>query len=52
MNILEQWIDYNNEDPNKVMDLLQAHGVVSDNSVTAAEVCDADAEAAVRFLEE
>lgn len=52
MNILEQWIEFNEEDPEKVMDLLQAHGVVSDNSVTVDEVCNADAEAAVRFLDE
>lgn len=51
MNILEQWIEYNQEDAVTVMDALQDNGIISDNSVMPEDVCAEDAEAAVHFLE-
>jgi len=51
MNLIEQWIEFNEEDPVKVMNTLQENGIVSDNCVTAGDVFSGDAEAAVEFLE-
>lgn len=51
MNILEQWIEFNEEDPIRIMNVLQSCGIVSDNAVTPGELSDSDAEAAVGFLE-
>ena len=52
MNPLEQWIAQNGVVSEKfVMNQLQDNGVVSDNCVSAADVCDSDCVQASAWLE-
>lgn len=50
MNLLEQWIEYGDDDPVNTMNTLQAHGIVSDNAMMPGDVADQDCAAAVAFL--
>lgn len=47
---LQQFITAHGWDPTKAMNLLQEHGVVSDNCVTVADVAVKDHAAAIQFL--
>ncbi len=50
MNALEKWIEEGWHDEAQTMNYLQDNGIVSDNAVTAADVCREDAEKAVTIL--
>ena len=50
MNALKQWIEDGWRDEVEVMNRLQEAGIVSDNAVTALDVCKEDVEKAIRFL--
>lgn len=51
MNALQNYLGENNVDETKAMNILQEHGIISDNCVTAADVPDCDAEDAIDFLQ-
>jgi hypothetical protein len=52
VNLLEQFInDSGDWDAIPAMNLLQDQGVISDNCISLADVADADAPAAIAFLE-
>ena len=50
MNALQQTIQQGKFDETWAMNLLQAHGIVSDNCITADEVDEADCPRAIAFL--
>ncbi len=50
MNALEQYILDHHLDPLLAMNLLQEHGIVSDNAIWAGDVAAADHAAAIAFL--
>lgn len=49
-NRLEQWIEDEWRDEARTMNELQDRGIVSDEAVLAADVCDFDAEKAIAML--
>jgi hypothetical protein len=50
MNALEYQLKASGMNETWAMNLLQAHGIISDNCATAAEVAPPDCFAAIRFL--
>jgi hypothetical protein len=54
VNALEKFIqnDYPQGDEIEAMNLLQSHGIISDNCVHASDVAEPDATRAVTFLEQ
>jgi hypothetical protein len=50
MNALETFLDASFLDEVEAMNRLQEHGIISDNCILAADVADADCEAAITFL--
>ena len=51
MNLLEEFIKEHGMDSLRTFNTLQDEGLVSDNAVFAADVCKADCELAVAYLQ-
>jgi len=52
MNALELWMSTQFRTERAIMNELQEAGIVSDNAVYAADVCDGDAEKAAEWLKD
>lgn len=52
MNALQSHLQRNHIDEVETMNILQTHGVISDNCVSAKDVANQDAERACEWLEE